>query len=140
VSGPVVKACNALFPDARPSARYLRKHPVVLPLVVAALRRLYHGLWVGGALSVLKDRLRFVPDEANAAAHEGDLAFDIPLADVTLVAWRSAFVTSIIDVDHRSGRSSFRCHGSKAFADVIREAVRHAGGRLEPPAASNPIS
>ena len=81
------------------------------------------GLWVGGVVSVLVDRLMFEPNQVNRMAHKDGLSFEIRFTDVTEVNWRRGFITNIIGVEHNGGTSSFRCFGSKAFAQSIRSAV-----------------
>ena len=62
--------------------------------------------------------------------HKDNLSFEIRFADVTEVNWRRGFITNVIGIDHDGGTSSFRCFGSKAFAQSIRAAV--VGSRTPP--------
>lgn len=81
------------------------------------------GLWVGGTMHLLPDRLDFRPDALNRFTHKGDMSRCISLADIASVTDHLGVATRIVIVALRDGTEfKFRCYGAAEFADQIREA------------------
>jgi len=121
------KYANAFVPDAEMSAAARRAFLFGGDSSVDWLRRRMGGLWVGGTVTLTRDRLVFGPNALNAAAHEGDTAQSVPLAQVAEVVDRLGWFTRIVDVRTADGDAlTFRCFGAPAFAEKIRRAVQNA--------------
>jgi hypothetical protein len=117
------KLVNALVPTAQPGAAMQEMLDSVTfgfrNPALDWLRSKMRGLWVGGDLYIFEDRLKFEPNALNRAAHAGDVSVEIRLSDVSAVRWRPGVLTSIVDVQHHTSTTSFRCFGSKALAADI---------------------
>ena len=121
------KITNVLVTDAelKPWLARLMNYQtlrLVEPLL-GRMRRTYSGLWVGGDLFLYRDHLSFKPNAANRAIHSSDTAQYVPLSAVTAVVSRFGLLTGIVDVEFCGKCLTFRCFGSKAFAQTIRDAV-----------------
>lgn len=115
------KFANAFFPDAEMSAGARRAFVFGGDDAVDWLRGRMGGLWVGGAVTLTREALIFSPNAMNVAAHEGNIYWAIPLADIVSVADRFGWLTRIVDVETEDGEKvSFRCFGARAFAHQVR--------------------
>jgi len=121
------KLANALFPDAEIAPGLVSTmNYVTLGLAAPSLkffRRVQGGLWVGGEILLDDQRLVFRPNSINRTFHASNLTQVLPLSDVTAVRCRFGLLSGIIDVDFNHKLFTFRCFGSKAFAQTIRGAV-----------------
>jgi hypothetical protein len=141
---------NALIPDATASERALqaagqftseaaaiahngssllryplsRMFPRVIKSELEWVRNRQGGLWVGGKAILTNTDLSFMPNAVNAAVHAAPdhLSWSVPLVDVTAVLVRRGLLTSVIDVQARSGRVNLRCFRANAFAAHIEKA------------------
>lgn len=121
------KTANVLVADAEMNPQLARlTNYLTLGLfgtLLGRMRRAYGGLWVGGDLFLYRDRLLFKPNAANQAVHSSHMEQNVPLSTVTAVVNRFGLVTGIVEVEFRGNCLMFRCFGSKAFAQTIRDAV-----------------
>jgi hypothetical protein len=123
----VSKCANAFFPDAEMSEAARGAFIFGGDSSVDWLRRRMGGLWVGGRVTLTSGALSFGPNALNAAAHDGDVIWTIPLSAVAEVKDRFGWLTRIVDVRTDNGETvTFRCFGAPAFAEQIRQAVRIA--------------
>ena len=83
-------------------------------------RRRYGGLWVGGRITLYRDRLAFQPNWLNRKVQSGNLAIEFPLVALVSVTRRFGFVTGIVDADFGEKHLIFRCYGASRIADQIR--------------------
>lgn len=111
------KRANTLNPTALPRLNVLQR--VLAGPALWVLRRRFGGLWIGGDVNLWPDRLEFLPNQRNAALHHGDLAWSLPLSDITSVTCVPASVTDIIAIAHPAGITRIRCYGAQAFAQQI---------------------
>ena len=122
----LMRAANARLPDAQPKKfanAFLNLALLGLGnTFLSRLREQSGGLWVGGELTLFKDRVRFTANAANAALQSGDLSQEIPMSEIGEISWRPGIVTGIIDVAHGPARDhhfQFRCFGSKHVAQTL---------------------
>ncbi|HEY1751049.1 MAG TPA: hypothetical protein VGG29_07285 [Caulobacteraceae bacterium] len=102
---------------------------VTLGVANVLLRRLdarQGGLWVGGALSVYEDGMRFEPNALNRAIQDGGLVTELRWPEVVGISRRFGFLTGIIEVAHAHGTQAFRCFGAKRVAAAMTTAWRSA--------------
>ncbi|HJS44791.1 MAG TPA: hypothetical protein VJ753_00170 [Rhizomicrobium sp.] len=85
--------------------------------------RRYGGLWVGGRITLYRDRLGFAPNWLNRQVQVGDLAMEYPLTALVSVTRQFGLFTGIVDVDFGEKRLIFRCYGADKAADEIRAAA-----------------
>jgi hypothetical protein len=126
---PIVsRAANALLDNVSLSqaARAYSTYGTwgILNAIVGAFKKRQGGLWVGGNISLYRDRISFRPNALNTALQEGDLGVDIPLRNVKGAVIRRAFLVDIVDVtwanDHVS-IFSFRCYKMREFLSQIEQ-------------------
>jgi hypothetical protein len=119
------KYANLFVPDAEMSAGARGWFLFGSASAVEWLQRRMGGLWVGGAVTLTRDRLSFGPNALNAAAHAGDVSRSVPLDRIADVRDRFGILTGIIDVRlDDGGVFTFRCFGASRFAKRIAAAVR----------------
>lgn len=118
--GPVLdeRLANALIEGVRPAGPAL----VIAP-VLKLFSRYYGGLWVGGRVRLTKSHLVFTPNGLNAALHDRDTFFAIPLREITGAKLEGGFLTKIMAFETAGGTRRLRCFGAAAFLDRIRGAV-----------------
>ena len=118
------KYANMFAPDAEMSAGARRAFLFGSDSSVDWLRARMGGLWVGGAVTLTRDRLSFGPNALNAAVHADDTSQSVALDRVVAVQDRFGWLTRIVDVTTDDGSVfTFRCFGARAFAEKIRQAV-----------------
>lgn len=117
----VEKTANFLVADAEPRAGVAG---AAVEQVLAAYKRLYGGLWVGGR-AVLTDRAVTVSANAlNRSAHEDGLEpLAVPLSELRSVRVLPAFLTKIVALETDEHTVKLRCWGARSFADKIRAAA-----------------
>jgi hypothetical protein len=95
-------------------AAFSMQHPLARDAAIArTLTKRFGGLWVGGALSVYDDRVRFEPNRANRLIHAGDVSFDIPWSAVTKLGWRRALLTNVVEISWNQDVQTVRCFGAR---------------------------
>ena len=89
------------------------------------------GLWVGGTMYLLPDRLDFRPNALNRFTHKGDMSRRLPLADISSVTDHFGIATRIVTVALRDGTEfKFRCYRAAEFAQQIRNQMQVSGGSV----------
>ena len=115
------KTANFLVADAEARAGVA---DAAVELVLAAYKRLYGGLWVGGRAVLTDQAVTLSANALNRAAHEDDLApLAVPLAELRSVAVLPGFITKIIALETAEHTVKLRCFGARSFADKIRAAA-----------------
>lgn len=122
------KIANALIKDAEPS-RLANTLLFASAPFIKWMKGAWGGLWVGGTVSLTRDKLIFEPNVLNRMAHAAVSARTLPLARVSEVVDRFGWFTRIVDVRTDDGETlTFRCYGAPAFAEKIRSAVQSCRG------------
>ena len=133
------KYANLFVPDAEMSAGARGWFVFGGASVVDSLQRRMGGLWVGGAVTLTRERLSFGPNALNAAAHAGETSRSVPLDRVADVSDRFGVLTRIVDVCLDDGSIfTFRCFGARRFAQQINEVVAARSAPTKPDAISQP--
>ena len=113
------KLCNALLPDAAPSALASG----VAQGAVDNARERYGGLWVGGRVTATTDDITFKPNGLNAALHATLGEIRIPLRTVRAVRREFGWLTGIVVVERVTDEFRFRCFGAKGVASILSSHV-----------------
>ena len=95
--------------------------------VAEATEALMQGTWVGGEVVLTDESLGFRPNRLNRAIQSGELAFEIPLSDVTDAEITGGFGTKIITVRTAHVDFQFRCTKARAFLAAVHDAVSAQG-------------
>ena len=129
---PILKrAANALFADVTLS-KAAKSYSTwgtwgILNSVISSSAARNGGLWVGGDVSLYQDRLAFQPNGLNVALQDGDMTADIPLSNVSVVKFRPAFITGIVELElttNGASHFSFRCSDAKGVSQMIISTIR----------------
>jgi len=124
---PVIasRAANALVSDVAFDMPGLDLVPGgdAIPAVLAAFKKAYGGLWVGGRATLTDTELAFHPNAVNRAVQSGTLDIVVPLPAITGVEVERGVLTKIIAIRAAGSVVKIRCFGAREFADQIRSAV-----------------
>ena len=126
------KAANALVEDAELSLPDVAGLDLIVPNlrtvkgVLAAFKKAYGGLWVGGRATLTTSDVNFRPNAVNRAIQTGSLDIAVPLSAIVDIQVLRGFVTQIIAIHTPGYVVKVRCFGAKAFASQIRSAARSA--------------
>jgi hypothetical protein len=129
------RVANALITDAEAGLPRFTPRTHQVETTLDRFRSAHGGLWVGGRATLTAESLSFHPNDLNRATQTGSLDIEIPLADLTGIEVRPAFVSSVIAIRTPQSVVKIRCFRADAFARQIAqqagtELQRSAGGRF----------
>ena len=121
------KKANVLVEKAEldPTVRWLMNYETLglNEFISRMYRRMNGGDWIGGCISLYRDRFIFEPGFLNREVLENAPTMEIPLATITSVTPRFGLVTGIVEVKYRDKILRIRCFSSKLFARALQAAV-----------------
>jgi hypothetical protein len=116
------KVANVLFKGAKINPAFAWPASAI---TLKVFRLIWGGLWVGGNISLYRDKLVFCPNAQNFNVHKAGTIgiIEIPIATVTAVKLKRGAVAGIVQITHGRNLFVFRCYGSDAFARDVLDAA-----------------